>query len=494
MSLEDLPLELLNKIVDLTLPHGIEAFALTCKAVYKCAESQIKRHNALKQQWKHTVHFGNPLVIIHETIRSPLAGEYIEWLDLWDRRHAGTRDSEASQLHGEPMEKVRETVLTSGLLQDAGADTEEWWDTMIKEQRDSLSGKFETAPYTTVFLLSMLPNLKKLQLPPTWAEASLGDPDNPEIWVTALDAIGERANGLGGSGKALAILEYILPCMSQGYDERASLLCLQPFMPLKAIAHMDFVSCVAVDDGYTYIPYHWRYSNLSSPLRRVEFAFCCMDADGISELLPHIPSLEVFRYSHQSKREGCGYEWNPGSFIEMIGSHVGQTITELAITIDDCDGGIINGASSFLCFPKLQILEVDILIFRGPCVESGQRLGTQPYVPEDEEPWSEDDIPCIGGMLPPSVVEVHLNTDFPKANKAALNVILKNYLEERAQRLTKMKRFVIREYKTSTCIAIAQRTGVEFECYRREGRGRIVRAMMPLWKRDFEARVDEAFQ
>lgn len=494
MSLRALPLELLDKIIDLTLPHGIEAFVLTCKAVYTCAESQIKRHNALKRQWKHTVHFGDPLVLIHEMIRSPLAGQYIECLDLWDRHHAGTRDSEASHLHGEPMDKVRETVLTSEVLQDSGADTEEWWDTMIKEKRDSLSGESETAPYTTVFFLSMLPNLKKLQLPPTWAEVSLGDPDNPETWVTALDAIWERANRPGSSGNALAILEYMLPCMSQGYDERASLLCLQPFMLLKAIAHMDFVSCLAVDDGYTDIPYQWRYSNLTSPLRRVEFAFCCMDADGISELLAHTPSLEVFRYSHQSKRHGCGYEWNPGSFIETIGSHVGQTITELAVTIDDCDGGIINGAASFLCFPALRILEVDTLIFRGPCVESGQKGGSQAYVPEGDEPWTEDDIPCIGHMLAPSVAEVHLNTDYPRANKTVLNRIMKHFKEERAGRLSMLKTFVIREYGRSTCVAIAQRVGVDFECYRREGRGRIVRAMMPAWKREFEARVDEQFQ
>ena len=494
MSLVDLPLELLDKIIDLTLPHGIEAFTLTCKAVYNCAESQIKRHNALKRQWKHTVHSGDPLVVIHDIIRSPLVGLYIEWLDLWGRRNPATGDSEAPHLHGEPMDKIQKTVLASEVLQNTAVDPEEWWNTMTKEQKDSFSGKSETATYTIVFLLSMLPNLKMLQLPPAWADVSLGEDDNPELWVTVLDVIAERANRSGGSGNALAMLEYMLPCMSQGYEERASLLCVQSFMLLKTMAHMDLVSLLAIDDGYTGIPYQWRYPNLSSPLRRVEFAFCCMDADGISELLGHTPSLEVFRYSHQSKRHGCGYEWNPGSFIETIGSHVGQTITELAITIDDCDGGIINGAASFLYFPNLQILEVDTLIFRGPCVESGQRRGSQPYVPEGDKPWTEDDIPCIGSMFPPSVVEVHLNTDYPKANKAVLNVILKNFKEERAERLSMLKKFVIREYKTSTCIAIAQKTGVDFECYRREGTGQIVRAMMPVWKRDFEVRVEKEFR
>jgi hypothetical protein len=68
-------------------------------------------------------------------------------------------------------------------------------------------------------------------------------------------------------------------------------------MLLQSIAHVDFVSCVAVDDGYSKIPYQWGYTNLSSPIRRLGFAFCCINDPGLCEHLPHTSSLEVFRYS-----------------------------------------------------------------------------------------------------------------------------------------------------------------------------------------------------
>jgi hypothetical protein len=65
---------------------------------------------------------------------------------------------------------IQEAMLAWDVLQNAGGNTDEWWNTMINEQGDSLSGESETAPYTTVFLLSMLPNLNKLQLAPAYGD------------------------------------------------------------------------------------------------------------------------------------------------------------------------------------------------------------------------------------------------------------------------------------------------------------------------------------
>lgn len=54
MSLLDLPLELLDEIINLTYPFDIEAFALSCKAVYVRSVSQLTRHNALEKTWRST--------------------------------------------------------------------------------------------------------------------------------------------------------------------------------------------------------------------------------------------------------------------------------------------------------------------------------------------------------------------------------------------------------------------------------------------------------
>jgi hypothetical protein len=50
MGLLELPSELLDRILYLSLPLSIEAFARACKAIYACAADPIKRLNTLKEK------------------------------------------------------------------------------------------------------------------------------------------------------------------------------------------------------------------------------------------------------------------------------------------------------------------------------------------------------------------------------------------------------------------------------------------------------------
>jgi hypothetical protein len=76
---------------------------------------------------------------------------------------------------------------------------------------------------------------------------------------------------------------------------------LEPFMRLKSLRELYSTSCLAIDDGYTGMPFHWRFPGINSNLRRVELAYCCMDAEGISVLLRQTPCLQIFRYLHECK-------------------------------------------------------------------------------------------------------------------------------------------------------------------------------------------------
>ena len=493
MNLLDLPLEILDEIIGLTLPSGIEGFALCCRAVNARALSQLRRHNTLKRQWKYTSHTstrrGDTLRMLYEISRHPLAAQYIESLNLWDRRQLTTGDLDDFRANGEVMEGIRKMVQRSECLDNAGVDADDWWGEIMKEDE---AGD-ENALYTAVSLLSQLPNLKTLQLPHVWHDLRPSEDmeDDNKRLVSVLDAIIECSNSGKGREKALEKLETILPFMPEGYEERVGLQCVQSFLQLKSIRKLYAVSCVAVNDDYTGIPFQWRLPLFNSPLRRVELAYCCMDAEGVSALLSRTPYLTVFKYSHQTKWHGCQHDWNPGAFNEAIARHCGRTITDLAITVDELHGDICNGVSSFHSFPNLEILEVDVRIFRGPPVESGQERGMRARVPEGEKPWTEEDIPCLGSMLPDSILEVQVNTDFEQPDEVALNLILKNAREERQTRLKRLDKLVIRQYNGDGARTLVEAAGVTLDVFNLEATRRRSRSMMPVWKRGFEKRVGE---
>jgi hypothetical protein len=491
MGLLDLPLEVLDEIVSLTLPSGIEGFVLCCRAVNSRALSQLQRHNSLKRQWKYTSHTsarrGDTLRMLYEISRDPLAAQYIESLNLWDRRQLIAGDFNDFRANGEAMEGIKDMVMGSECLDNAGVDADKWWERVMKE--DEVGD--ESALYTAVSLLSQLPNLKTLQLPHEWHDVRPAEDteDDDKRIVSVLDAIVECSNSERSREQALEKLETILPFMSEGYEERVGLQCVQSFMQLKSIRKLYAVSCLAVDDDYTGIPFQWRLPLLNSPLRRVELAYCCMDADGVSALLSHTPYLNVFKYSHQTKWHGCQHDWNPGAFNEAIARHCGRTIIDLAITIDELHGDICNGVSSFHSFPNLEILEVDVRIFRGPPVESGQERGMRARAPDGENPWTEDDIPCLGSMLPDSILEVQVNTDFQQPDEVALNLILKNAREERRTRLKRLDKLVVRQYNGDGARTLVERAGVTLDAFNLKGTRTRSRSMMPVWKRGFEKRV-----
>jgi hypothetical protein len=165
-----LPSELLDEILDHTLPSGIEAFALSCKTAYMCATSHIQRHNALKQQWRCTSVSNDRrayiLGILYEVSCDPLIGQYIESLSLWDREQLSTTSDDEDFLLSEDVKRsIRNLITEPEYFDDAGVDEDEWCEQLWKEYEKGSEeeGNWEEeALYTTVSLLGKLPNLKTL--------------------------------------------------------------------------------------------------------------------------------------------------------------------------------------------------------------------------------------------------------------------------------------------------------------------------------------------
>ncbi|KAF1943870.1 hypothetical protein EJ02DRAFT_118083 [Clathrospora elynae] len=492
MELLDLPPEMLDLIIDCTAPGGLENFVLSCRTVYERAASQIQRHNALKRRWSHTTSAlarrGNIMAIMYEISREPIIAQYIESLHLRSRRSEDEvgEDSDTYNFRDDnnAMENIKDLLRYAEHY--ANANGEDWWDHILEE--DIMGDPSRTDRlYTSVALLSLLPNLKVLQLPNRWHEVQ--DNGAAATLVPNVQSLISMSNTGGYRQKPLTLLDTILPFAEEGFNVRAGLQCLQPFMVLESIRNLYAVSCVAVNEDWGGIPFHWPNPSLSSPLTKVEFAYCCMDATALSSLLANTPALRVFRYSHQTKWDNLEYDWNAGEVLDTLANYCGKTLVEIAITIDDLHGEIVNGLSSFLRFQSLEKLEVDVECFCGPPVESGQRLGGDPRIPAGAEAWRHIDIPCMGDMLPPSMRELHCNTNFPAPSKDALKALFKNIVDRRKDQLRNLHTAIIRQYRSSTAQEIARNYQVILEVFDEGIAEPRPRSMMPLWKREFDSKV-----
>lgn len=498
MGFLSLPPEIIDAIIDLSLPAGIEELSLVCKALHGRAKTQIDRHNTLKRRWKRannyrTERLDDTLGILDAIARDPIVAEYIEVLDLWDERglEEEADDSRDFRVDDDALERVKHFVTSLPFLTEAGIDTEAWWARMLEEDASRTDQDNTEISCTTITLLGVLPNLKSIRLDPGWQNF---DPnlDQYSLPLAGLTSIINRASQAEyGRQRPLSQVKTILPYMEPGYEEKAALQSIQPFLELSSISEIYLVSAVAVDDGYTGYPFTWGSPSIATQLTRIELVASCIDGEGISELLRHTPNVSVFKYSHQTKWHGCEHDWNAGTFVEAIARHCGKTITELAITIDELFGDIINGVSSLLAFPRLTHLEVDVHVFRGPPVESGQQQGNDAIVPEGQTPWNEDDIPCIGSMMPDSIVEAQINTDFPEPDEKALNSLLKNLRSQRHERLHKLERVVIRQYTAESARLFAERAGATLETFDFQVDDPRARTLMPSWKREFDERVSK---
>jgi hypothetical protein len=493
MGLLDLPPEILDLIIDRTAPDGLQSFVLSCKVVYGRANAQIAKHHQMTRRWRQVSNAsptlrGDTLSILYEISRQPLVAEYIETLSLWDRRSDEevhpNKTAYSFRDDAEALIKIKH--LLSGAEYFATADLEEWWHHILEEDRLGEEPNVDKL-YATIALLSLLPNLKILQLPDRWYEVRKNEA--AEALVPSVEALTSMSNSSRHSIRPLAALETLLPFVEEGYNVKVGLQCIVPFMALKSIRNLFAVSQVAVNDDWVETPFEWPTSTPKSPLTRIEFASCCMDAGGLSVLFANTPALTVFRYSHQTKWDGLESDWNPGEIVEVLANYHGSRLLELAITIDELHGEVVNGLSSFMRFEKLEKLEVDVIPFCGPPLESGQRLGRNAYIPKGATPWTHVDIPCMGDMLPESIRELHGNTDYPEPSEQALKALFKNIRDRRKDKLVRLEKAVIRQYRSNSAQQLADDHGVILEVFDEHNPNPRPRSMMPQWKREFDTLV-----
>ena len=419
MSLLDLPTELLDNIITLTFRHGgFKSIVQAFKTTHNVGESYIPRYNALTRKWR-TVCISDrssdvraTLDVIRAILENPDIAWFIESIDLRGGKDLYGNIGEVIEDMGEDeLGMLRRSMETSRYLTLAGQDVDHWIASMGLRASDR--SNYDDEPYRVLFrvtyLLSLLPNLKELTLTDHWAcfkdvSSSCGEVLNT---IVALSHSELARNNNAPDDLPLGKLQRLRPFQLAEYDPmpRSGVAIIAPFLALPSLWDLHSTNLIAVDDRHTGIPFTWPYPDTNSNVRNIDLDGCCINADGISELLKHTPYVKTLRYSHSTKWHGCQHDWDAGAFVNTVAEHCGHILTELCVTTDSLFGEVETGIVLLKTFEKLEKVTLDVREFCAPPPDSGSKLGMVGPYPKN---WTLQDIPHISKIFPTSVRYVQL--------------------------------------------------------------------------------------
>lgn len=423
MSLLGLPVEILECVIDSTMPEGFESLMQTCRTVYQCGKALLVRHNALKRQYENFSFdddsISTPFRLLGRLALDPLAARYMKKVNLLLLDYDGD-DEDLVELGEDETEAVKSLVERSPYLQNAAINPQTWWERM-RDRDDALRGGAIT--YASVLLLTMLPNVQELTLPRTMHFDKDGDPRG-----AVLDILAKETNGSNGCDVSLAKLTCLIAFDETGYESRQSLENYRFLLAKPTLRELGAVSCLAVEDRYTGMAFRWPYPDLTSPLTKISLGHCCMNGDALGKLLAYTPQLRTLRYSHAAKWHGCLHDWDAAAFISTIEKHCGDGLVDLSVSIVRMFGDVEKGVVSMAGFTALRHLELDVRVFAGPAPGSPERRGMRgpDKLPEGHVCWSPSEIPSLPDILPGSLETLRLlaTSSAPTADAAVLKSLL----------------------------------------------------------------------
>nr|POF18498.1 hypothetical protein CFP56_63042 [Quercus suber] len=383
MSLLQLPAELISIISGYTLPDGIENLASTCRTLRSNCKPNYELHCRMQRQWRKltigtTTGAETALHFATAIIKDPLIARYVQDANL----------SEPVTLEGtETYRRLHASVIadeTTRAAMKALILETQWFDARqfdlnITEWLDhSLDISEQYCPVAlNVLLLPLLMNVKQLTPP-------LGEVGDGEDFPQIMEIIVRNASKYGEGTSMLRDLQIIRPYSEAGYESRIPLQQLLAFMELQSVEQMYVCSAVAVNDGYTGIPFTWENDHVTSRLLR----------SGAGKLL-YGRNRDIHPPGAHAAPE---HDMDFGAFVAAIGTHLGDTLIDLAVTIDEMYGETLSGVVSMKEFIALETAELDLRVFDGPFGPGQQHM--ENGVPK---PWGREDIADLTQILPPSL-------------------------------------------------------------------------------------------
>ncbi|CAJ2509831.1 Uu.00g057310.m01.CDS01 [Anthostomella pinea] len=435
MSLLDLPSELLQQIVKETVPEDFEHVGLTCKTLNAAGAVFLDEYRQRRRRFRHfafshqegtdgesqvdaatgategdagsinwdaaTKATGFIIRTTRELVeyiaRDPIIGRYIQTADLKNSHSDQLADwDHDAHDHVKIDDQVWDLVRESAYVREAGVDPTD----ML------FHGCAEG--YYQVLLMSLLPNTTALAPGRQWSELMDNGIVNSGSMGRFMEVIVRKANSPASTGASLSKLEFVYPWMGSGYEERGSLSSCTPFLALDSLRGLYAGSVIGRDDGYTGYAFEPGYDTYSAKLETIELFASIIGAVELRELLSRTPSLKHFRFAHETKYHGCGWNWDIGASIAVVQDCVGGTLEDLAVTLM---GDGLNNSGTTLTdmtgFRKLKMLELDYVMLVGPAYDK-ERAEADPADNDNEPPWGPPAMVRLVDLLPESIENVNI--------------------------------------------------------------------------------------
>ncbi|KAI0448970.1 hypothetical protein F5B21DRAFT_77926 [Xylaria acuta] len=408
MPLLNLPSEVLDQIVWESIPEEFENLIGSCRTLYECGKPYIRQHRIRKKQY-HQMNIqgcfdASRLV---DFMQEPRISYYATTVDLREQHGTRSENSSTARDREDVKKRVQTLIKQSPYLAFEGVDPDFWIDMILSDLGDA-DNYSDHNLFLGIFYLTFFPNVTNLTLP--WSTPG-GIPyhDNNKAtnqYELVMNAIARESRSQHNR-RALRKLKRLNYLLVPDYNIRQRLQFLLPFLTLPELEELYANSLTAID---FHQEFKWSHPETHSNLHVIELVHCCMDAVGISELLAHTPNLTTFKYGHASKHHGMESYWDAGEFVAAIEKYVGGQLRHLAVTVEiNAANGINAGVTSMHGFNKLETLEMDLLTFYGPSVESGEKAGILNTPPNPGfTKWTVDAIPPLCKVLPACLQEFNL--------------------------------------------------------------------------------------
>ncbi|KAL1607617.1 hypothetical protein SLS60_002551 [Paraconiothyrium brasiliense] len=404
MALTNLPSELLDMIVEYSLPEGFENLATTCKRIYGRCRLYIERHNELSsrfQDFGYYSHTRDTLVAASDLISLIATDASIaRYLRIADLRvdskylpHLRVRNIPPKSVPSiEEGGAIVQLFANSVYLHRAGLDWREYYSTFaedVKEMRYSQHG--------SAFLLTLLGHVEWLELPNAWKPNTA---TNELLNVIAKEA---RQTCLPSSG--LRPLKKFLGSSTQSGTETWGLSWVSPFLVLPHITIFGTSKSFALGQHPRSIPF--RDSPYTADTLEVAYlGACCIDDVGISAFLKHTPRLKALMYSHGTEGDYLPSDWDICKFITAVAREAGSHLIEFSVRMCDQHGSILPGRVSTRPFQKLKKFEIPQRLIT--C-----NIHTTDITANIAQSMSNSETldPVVQDLIPPSVTHLRLDSD-----------------------------------------------------------------------------------
>lgn len=380
ISLLDLPLETLQVIVEYTIPANLDSLSLTCRGLNRAVQRYIPEHREMKRRFRNfslrsredvfatTAGTYGPIIdvalgLFLELVQNPDIGWYVEKTDFTNETGTFGFDQHYSSGHIDKRtqnisrDKLQDYIYGISCIDPFQMDPSKWVDSLLID----ISNPEDGTSCCLCMLLAGLPNLKELSLPSDWTLDSHDVHANIDHKMQFLDLLVNMANESQTEDVPLGKLRRIMPSDGCGYESRHALQSIAPLLALTSLEEVSIGSAVAVDDGYTGIPFEPRGRVLGPNLKILELHGCAIVDEEMAKLLKDMNNLQSLAFSFEGKWHGCCHDMFFGRLVQAIAdSPAVRSLTDLTLDIVALHGCNLSPVRDFKAFKRLENLVLHI--------------------------------------------------------------------------------------------------------------------------------------